>query len=149
MLVIENGTVRWPVGPMVEVDDADAYASARGWTDWAALAQPRKTAAVLDASTYVRASFAPPARADEATEGTIQEAVIEAARLSLTGPLIGGDAAGKAARRSVKAGSVSVEFDAQSPEALRSARLALVTSLLRSAGVLSAGQSANVRLAKS
>ncbi|MNR39346.1 hypothetical protein D3C85_1575530 [compost metagenome] len=89
MLIVENGVVSWPAGPLATVDQADDYAAARGWSDWAALAPERKSGAILDASAYVRASYRPPAKANTAVEEQISEAVIEAARLSLTSPLIG------------------------------------------------------------
>jgi hypothetical protein len=149
MLIVENGEVNWPSGPLVTADQADAYAAARGWSDWAALTAERKSGAILDASTYVRASYRPPAEASPSVEGQISEAVIEAARLSLTSPLIGGDKAGQAARKSVKAGSVAVEYEASSSESRNAARLALVAGLLRYAGVFAIGSSTNVRLAKS
>lgn len=149
MLVVENGVVSWPVGPLATVEQADAYAQARGWSDWAARTAERKSGAILDASTYVRASYRPPAKVCTSVERQISEAVIEAARLSLTSPLIGGDKAGQAARKSVKAGSVAVEYEASSAESRSAARLALVAGLLRYAGVFAIGSSTNVRLAKS
>ncbi len=84
MLIVENGAVRWPSGPLATVDQADAYAQARGWSDWAALMPEQKGGAILDASAYVRASYRPPAKANTAVEEQISEAVIEAARLSLS-----------------------------------------------------------------
>lgn len=149
MLIVENGAVSWPAGPLATVAEADAYATARGWSDWAALTPERKSGAILDASTFVRAAYRPPAKATTAVEEQISEAVIEAARLSLTSPLIGGDKAGQAARKSVKAGSVAVEYEATSAETRNAARLALVTGLLRYAGVSAIGSGVNVRLAKS
>lgn len=149
MLVVENGVVSWSVGPLATVEQADAYAQARGWSDWAALTAERKSGAILDASTYVRASYRPPAKVCTSVERQISEAVIEAARLSLTSPLIGGDKAGQAARKSVKAGSVAVEYEASSAESRSAARMALVAGLLRYAGVFAIGSSTNVRLAKS
>lgn len=149
MLSVENGTVAWDLGPMVTVEDADTYAAARGWADWSALAGPRKSAAILDASTYVRSAYRPPARVGEAVEAQIKDAVIEAARLALAAPLLGGAEAGKRARKSVKAGSVAVEYDGASSGDLNKARLALVTAMLRAAGVYAIGAGVNVRLAKS
>jgi len=149
MLSVENGTVAWDLGPMVTVEDADTYAVARGWADWSALAEPRKSAAILDASTYVRSAYRPPARTGEAVEAQIKDAVIEAARLALAAPLLGGAEAGKRARKSVKAGSVAVEYDGASSGDLNKARLALVTAMLRAAGVFAIGAGVNVRLAKS
>lgn len=149
MLIVENGAVSWPAGPLATVDQADAYAQARGWSDWAALTPEQKSGAILDASSYVRASYRPPANVSAAVEEQISEAVIEAARLSLTSPLIGGDKAAQAARKSVKAGSVAVEYETSSAESRSAARLALVAGLLRYAGAYPIGSGVNVRLAKS
>lgn len=149
MLSGENGTVSWGYAPMVTVEEADTYANDRGWADWSVLAEARKTAAILDASTYVRSAYRPPARVGEAVEAQIKDAVIEAARLSLTSPLLGGADAGKRIRKSVKAGSVVVEYDGASTGDLNKARLALVTAMLRAAGVYAVGVGVNVRLAKS
>lgn len=109
MLVVENGTVSWPDGPLATVVEADAYAEARGWADWAALADEKKSAAILDATTFITASYRPPALASDAVEKSIRAAAIEAARLAFKAPLIGGEAAGQRGKKSVKAGSVAVE----------------------------------------
>lgn len=149
MLVVENGVVSWPLGPLATVDQADAYAQARGWSDWTVLAPERKSGAILDASTFVRSSYRPPAQVSETIEAQIADAVVEAARLSLSAPLLGGDAAGQRARKSVKAGSVAVEYETATSADLRAARTALVTAMLRAAGVYAVGSGVNVRLAKS
>lgn len=49
----------------------------------------------------------------------------------------------------MKAGSVAVEYETSSAESRSAARLALVASLLRYAGVNAIGSGVNVRLAKS
>jgi|GEM_PF-772262 len=148
-MVVENGVVRWSADPLATAEQADAYAEARGWSDWAALTGPRKSAAILDASTFIRSSYRPPAVVSDAVEAQIADAAIEAARLSLSGPLLGGDAAGQRARKSVKAGSVAVEYESASSRDLRTARTALVSAMLRAAGVYEVGSGVNVRLAKS
>lgn len=139
----------WTLGPLATVDQADAYATARGWADWIALPPERKSGAILDASTYIKACYQPPVEPSEAVDAQIADAAIEAARLSLTAPLIGGNAAGQRARKSVKAGSVAVEYDTASTQDLTAARTALVTAMLRAAGVYLVGASVNIRLAKS
>lgn len=149
MLIVENGSVAWDAGPMVTVAQADAYASDRGWTEWAALDEARKSAAILDASTYVRSVYRPPAKVSDATEDQISGAVIEASRLAVSAPLMGGADAGKRVRRSVKAGSVAVEYEGTSTGDLNKARLALVIAMLRAAGAYAIGSGVNVRLAKS
>lgn len=138
----------WTLDPLATVEQADAYATARGWADWS-IQPERKTAALLDASTYIKACYRAPAATTEAVDEMISEAAIEAARLSLSGPLIGGNAAGQRARKSVKAGSVAVEYDTASTKDLTAARTALVTAMLRAAGVYLVGGGINVRLAKS
>lgn len=148
MLVVENGVVSWPLGPLATVDQADAYATARGWSDWA-IQPERKAGAIHDASTFVRSAYRPPAKVTEAVETQIMDAVIEAARLSLTSPLLGGDAAGQRARKSVKAGSVAVEYETATSADLRTARTALITAMLRAAGVFMIGLGVNVKLTKS
>lgn len=149
MLIVENGVVSWPPAPLATVDQADVYAQARGWSDWAAITPERKSGAILDASTFIKASYRPPVKDTNAIEAQIADATIEAARLSLSGPLLGGNAAGQRAKRSVKAGSVAVEYAEASTSDLLAARLALVTALLRAVGVHAIGAGANVRLAKS
>ncbi|WP_295198729.1 hypothetical protein [uncultured Brevundimonas sp.] len=149
MLVVENGVVRWSTDPLATVEQADAYAGQRLWADWSALLPEQKVAAILDASSFIRSSFRAPAVATDAIEAQISEAAIEAARLSLTSPLIGGHTAGQRAKTSVKAGSVAVEFEKVSTRDLRTARLSLVTALLRAAGVLGTGGGVNVALSKS
>lgn len=139
----------WTLDPLATVEQADAYAVARGWADWVALPPERKSAALLDASTYIKACYRAPAATTEAEDEMIIEAAIEAARLSLSGPLIGGNAAGQRARKSVKAGSVAVEYDTASTKDLTAARTALVAAMMRAAGVYLAGGGVNVRLAKS
>lgn len=139
----------WPLDPLATVEQADAYATARGWADWSPLTPERKAGALLDASTYIKACYRPPVSASEAVDGQIADAAIEAARLSLTAPLIGGNAAGQRARKSVKAGSVAVEYDTGSAKDLSTARLALVMAMLRAVGVYLVGAGVNVRLSKS
>lgn len=130
---------------LTTVAQADAYATARGWADWLALTAVRKGAAILDASTFVRVSYLPPATQSMAGDTAIADAVAEAARLSLSAPLLGGEAAGKPAKRRVKAGSVEVEYAEASD--LRRDRLALVDALLLAAGARPAG-GLNVRLVR-
>ena len=122
---------------LATVEQVTAYATARGWSDWAALTLEQKTAAVLNASTFVRVSYRAPQTISAAVDQAVTDAVAEAARLSLTGPLLGGSDAGKAAKRRVQAGSVSVEYADRSTASLRGDRLALVNAMLVAAGARS------------
>lgn len=149
MLVVENGVVGWSSDPLATVEQADDYASARLWADWSALQPAQKTAAILDASSFIRSSFRAPSVATDAIKTQISEAAIEAARLALTSPLLGGSAAGQQVRRSFKAGSVAVDYETSSAAERRTARLALVTALLRAAGVYPVSGGANIKLSKS
>ncbi|WP_404415532.1 hypothetical protein [Brevundimonas vesicularis] len=137
------GLYAWTSDPLATVEQADAYALARGWTDWLALTEERRSSALLDASTYIKATYSAPYPVTASMELAIQSAAIEAARLSLTSPLIGGDV--DPAIKSVKAGSAAVEFEASAKA--RSSRLALVAALLRSVGI-QGGSTINVPLRK-
>lgn len=148
MMLIEGGAVAWSADPLATVIGANAYATARGWADWLVLNEARKAAAILDASAYVRVSFTAPQITGAAVDAAVSNAVIEAARLTLTGPLLGGDLAGSRAQKAVRAGSVSVEYESGSTASLRNARLALVNGMLRAAGAYGAG-GLNVRLVRS
>ena len=74
--------------------------------------------------------------------------MIEASRLALSAPLMGGDAAASAQMTQVSAGSVSVAWAAKSVTQGRADRLALVNAMLRSLGVGGAS-GLNVGLRKS
>lgn len=139
----------WATGPMTDLARADAYASARGWVDWGLADDAKRQAAIMDASTWVRAAWIAPKLVTEEQDGTIQDGVTEAARLALAGPVFGGENAGKQTRTSVKAGSVAVTMAEQKATDLQRQRLSLASLLIQSAGALMRGASINVRLAKS
>lgn len=130
---------------LVTGEHADAYAAARGWSDWSALTAERKASALLDASTFVRVSYSAPQVLVPGVETLVADAVTEAARLSLSAPLLGGEAAGKPAKKRVKAGSVEVEY--ADAGGLNAARLALVNGLLIAAGARPLG-GGSVRLVR-
>jgi len=143
------GLFSWPAEPFATVGQADAYAIAHAWADWVLLDDEVRQAALLDADTWIRVSFTAPAPWTPAVADAVQSAVIEAARLAAQSPLIGGAAAGEAGIKSVKAGSVSVEFtDAKAAE-LSASRLVLVRAMLRAAGAKPIGGGVNISLAKS
>jgi hypothetical protein len=142
-----SGVAAWTLDPLATISAADIYASARTWTDWSDAAAEKKAGALLDASTFVRASYRAPALLSAAQTTLIESAVIEAARLALTSPLMGGAAAGQRVKKSVRAGSVAVEYAAADPRRLNADRLQLVTAILGSVGLRRAS-GVNVPLSK-
>lgn len=133
-LVVEKGVVSWAAAPLVATEDVDAYATARSWSDWAAAGEGAKAAAILDASTYVRAVWSPPKTYSASADATVADAIAEASRLALTAPLIGGDGNAQASVVRERVGSIEVQYAEQKPVEARDARLGLVSALLRSAG---------------
>lgn len=142
------------------VAEADAYASARGWTDWAAASTAAKEAALLESTAYLDATYRWPGsladiaqvlgwpRADAydregrtltGTPAAVVSAAIEAARLALTAPLIGGSADAAVTRE--KVGPLEVEYQQTAAWVLRDQRLAWVASLLRSISGIGSGTS--------
>lgn len=146
MLTVGSGSsLAWSGDPLVTVGEVDAYATARGWSDWAALTPERKLAATLDASTYVKVTYRAPDRYTAAQEALIKDAASEAARLSLTEPLIGAVEQPQVLRERLD--KLETEYAEVKPGAARQSRLALVSALLRSAG-LSGGSLINFPLRK-
>lgn len=139
----------WETGPMTELSRADAYASARGWVDWGLADDAGRNAAIMDASTWVRAAWIAPSLFTETQDESIQDGVTEAARLALAGPVFGGAEAGKQTRTSVKAGSVAVTMAEQKATDLQRQRLSLASLLIQAAGARMRVASVNVALAKS
>lgn len=144
---VTEGVSAWSTDPLTDETTATAYATARGWADWLAATEAARDAAILEASTWVRATKTPPDEYEEAVDAVIGNAVIEASRLALSGALMGGNAAGSGIRTQVRAGSVSVSYAARSYTSSRNDRLALVSALLRSVGV-GGGSSINHALRK-
>lgn len=144
-----DGVSAWSTDPLSATSDVTAYATARGWADWASAAAGARDAAVLEASTYVRAAWKPPAQYSQGQDDAIQDSVAEIARLALSGPLLGGNDAGKRARTSVKAGSVAVTYAEGQATDLQRQRLSLASLMLQAAGAILRGGGVNVRLAKS
>lgn len=138
----------WEAGALVPTADVTTYATARNWTDWTGATEAAQDAAVLEASTYVRAVWTPPVEYTEPKDGAIADAICEASRLALSSALLGGAAAGSAQRQSVTAGSVSVSYFEKAATALRAERMALVSAMLRATGC-SGGPGLNVALRKS
>lgn len=135
----------WTFDPFVTVEKADAYAAARSWADWAALSPEQKTVAIIDASTFVRVTYQPPYRVTDAMQQGIEHATIEAARLTLSAPLIG--VVEEPQVLAEKIGPISTEYAEQKPGTALSGRLSLVTAMLASLG-LQGGSGINFRLSK-
>lgn len=146
--------------------EADAYAAARGWTDWAEASEPAKEGGLRDATNYIVANARWPGRVVDleqvgpfprtglkdvegrtitGTPGAVKSATIEAARLSLSAPLLGGASDPIVIREKVD--TIEVAYAEQKAADLRRDRLAWVWSLLRSAGAKQAG-GVNVALSK-
>jgi hypothetical protein len=140
------------------VAEADTYAAARGWTDWAAAGTPAKEAALRNGTAYVTVAARWPGeladydqllawprlyaydREGRYLEGiptAVKSATIEAARLALTTSLMAGT--GARVTKRVKAGPVEVEYADTSPASLRNDRLTYIHALLRSIGATIAG----------
>lgn len=139
------GVPEWSSDPLATVQQADDYASARGWSDWAALQTAQKSAAILDASTFIKATYQPPRRLSASQSDLIVSATVEAARLALSGPLIGAVEEPQVLREKLK--DLETTYAEAKPGAARTSRLALVSALLRSAG-LRGGSTINVPLRK-
>lgn len=139
----------WSSDPLTTEGRATIYASARQWADWATATEAQHGAAILEASTYVRAAWAPPRLYTEGQDEAVQDSVAEIARLALAGPLIGGQAAGQLQRKRIKAGSVEIENAESTVIDLQRQKLALATLMLQAAGATLRGSGANVKLAKS
>lgn len=139
------GAPEWSSDPLATVQQADDYASARGWSDWAALQQGQKSAAILDASTFIKVTYQPPRRLSASQSDLIVSATVEAARLALSGPLLGAVEEPQVLREKLK--DLETTYAEAKPGAARTSRLALVSALLRSAG-LRGGSTVNVPLRK-
>lgn len=142
-----GGVSTWAAGALTDEARATTYADARLWADWGAKTAPERQAAILDASTWVRSVWTPPSTYSVALDEALQDAVTDAARLALAGPLMGGAAAGGAQRLSITAGSVGVTYAEKSAAQGRSDRLALVSAMLRATGATSA-DGMNIRLSR-
>lgn len=145
MVVGDGSTIAWTADSLATTVQADAYATARGWVDWLALSPEQKAIAILDASTFIKVSYRPPWSYTTAQLTLIQNAAIEAARLTLTGSLIGAVEEPQVLRDKLE--GLETEYAEVKPGSAATARLALVVAMLRAAG-LSGGGSLNVPLRK-
>lgn len=145
MLASSGRSVVWSDDPLATVQQADDYAAAREWSDWAALSEAKKTTAILDASTFIKVSYSPGRLLTDRETALVVSATVEAARLSLTAPLIGGVEEPQVLKEGMK--GFTTEYAEVRPGSASIARLALVSALLRSAG-LSGGSTVNVPLRK-
>ena len=151
-LANSGGVVRWATGPLATDEEADAYAAARDWTNWGAASEAKRKGAILEAGSYVRFNWiAPRAFSDEADQAAT-EAVIEAARLALTQPLMGGNAAAEPQLIRKKTGPLEKEWTVPTQGAAEAAsrrRLGLVDAMLRASGAVRLSNGVNIALAKS
>lgn len=155
------------------VAESEAYGDARGWTDWNTTTPPSsltKEQKLREATDYILATFYWPNQPASSTQvlpfpmyglydrygraltgipTQLKAATIEAARLALTGSLLGGDAAAAATQtiKRERIGPLETEFSETSYDEVRDTRLAMVHALLRSIGGCMAG-GVNVRLSK-
>jgi len=146
MLTVGNGALlTWGDDPLATVEQANAYATARKWADWLALDPADAAVAILDASTFIKISYRPPYCYTTAQATMIQNAAIEAARLTLSGPLIGAVEEPQVLREKLK--DLETTYAEIKPGSTLNSRLALVAAMLRAAG-LSGGSTINVPLRK-
>lgn len=146
MLTVGNGALlTWSDNPLATLEQAEAYATDREWTDWLALSPGRATAAILDASTFIKVTYRPPSVYSTPQATLIQNAAIEAARLSLASPLIGVVEEPQILKERLK--DLSTDYAEVKPGSAQTSRLALVSAMLRAAG-LSGGSTINVPLRK-
>lgn len=142
------------------VAESITYATARGWADWLAAETATQEAKLREATDYITSSARWPGRlADSAQvlpfprdglydregryiEGTpagVKNATIEAARLALSGLLIGGTTDAQSVVRE-KVGSLEVGYSSPRGAAdVRRDRLAYVHLLLRATGAIIGG----------
>jgi hypothetical protein len=148
--------------------EADAYAAARSWADWAALTDPAKEARLTEAAVYLDTSYAWKGSitstaqimswprtgvvdgegrtlASDAYPDRLKAAQIELARLA-SATLVTNDATGEV--KQIQAGSVGITFkDAQTVN--EAAKYRSIDRLLTGLFTSRAGLLRNVRLAKS
>ena len=146
MLTVGNGALlTWGSDPLATVEQATAYATARKWADWLALDPSDAVVAILDASTYIKISYPAPYSYSAAQGLLIQNAAIEAARLTLSGPLIGAVEEPQILEERLK--DLQTKFAEVKPGSALNSRLGLVSAMLRAAG-LAGGSTINVPLRK-
>ena len=135
----------WTDDPLTTVPDALVYATERGWADWLALTAGEPAIAILDASTFIKATYRAPQTVSASQAKKIADAATEAARLTLSGPLIGFSPEPQVVREKID--TMELQYAEAKPGAAQKSRLALVSAMLRSAGLLG-GSSINVPLRK-
>ncbi len=131
---------------------ANAYALARDWADWDAATDEAKEAALLEATAYLDATYRWPGTLADLNQplgwprsgaydregrpltgvpAPVASATIEAARLALSAPLLGGNAASEPVliRKRVE-GVIEREWAPTSQATIQSNRMALVAALL-------------------
>lgn len=148
--------------------EADAYAAARSWADWAALTTAAKELRLTEAAIYLDTSYSWKGSitseaqamswprtgvvdlegrtiASDAYPARLKAAQIELARLASTTALVTNDAQGEV--KSIQAGSVGITFkDAQNVN--EAAKYRSIDRLLTGLFLSRAGLVRNVRLSK-
>ncbi len=154
--------------------EADAYAMKRDWTDWAAASTTTRRAKLRESRDYIVTMYRWPSsyvvdsaqlgpwprqyaydregRLLTGTPDQVKAAQIEAARVALTGPLLGkgGDTSERGIKSEKIAGVIETTYDDLAPaDQMRVDRLAYVDALLKSTGASGGSGGVNVRLLKS
>lgn len=145
---VTDSVSTWAATGLTSEADATTYAAARFWADWAAATADERNAAIMEASDWLKATYAPPVEYDATDDGIIQGAVAHAARLALTAPIMGGaSAATPQVIRKKVLDVVDTTYAEMSAGSQRAERLSLVEAILRTSGVTyRSGGANNVRL---
>lgn len=175
MEVLADDAAPLPAGlTFATLAEANARADMLGWTDWQAASNGKRKAALIEAADYIVTLYRWPqsyvadstqalpwprayaydreGRQITGTPAQVKTANIEAARLALGGPLLGGGSA--TPERGIKSEDVAgiiktVYDDLPAADQLRLDRFAYVHALLRATGATGGTNSVNVRLSKS
>jgi hypothetical protein len=131
-MIPEDGTGLINADSYISVADADAYAAATGWADWAAATTGAKQSALIAATRYIEASYRFKGELLKLTQSLawprydvydqdlrpltgvpyqVKAATCELARLALTTPLTPAPEVAAIKRKKIKAGSVETETE--------------------------------------
>jgi len=166
-LVVEDGTGLANANTYASAGDADDYADAKGWTEWAALTAPQKEAALIEATVYLDSSFEfigdlyistqalnwprvdaydRQGRHYEALPQRIVDVCIELAYLARSGPLVASIT--EASLKKIKAGPVELEYTAAGSVVNEGDKVAWINRMIGPLIKGSASGSANVSFLK-
>lgn len=139
-LIVQTASGVTGADSYVSLADADQRATDLGWADWLAATTGAREAALRNATLYIDLTYGPAFVGSASTAlawprngalpAVVKEATIFAARAALTRPLFADPTAGRAAKRSVRAGSVAVEYADSSTAELERERLGFLTRML-------------------